>query len=369
MKFKIFYLFTVGLLLAVPFMLLSQDNPQTDTEETAGYISNVEGIVFFQNFEKAELDMAVKQGDELNTEKGRIEVDLGEGNLVRLDQHTRVVFTSLQKEQVTLSIWEGSLYLQLKNQMVKVRSPQEEHSFQEEGLYRVDVGKNKTEVYKDPRVVDKFDSWSRRREEEINRREYEPNYSRAYPYSGWMGWSWYPLGWNIGLYPLWYYYSYYPYAWNSYWYWNNWYMGWHPYGYLTSWYYSYYPIQGYYCNYHPFNYGRQTIIRKEQLQQRTARIGTLNAIPKQARSSGALYPSRITSRYIKPSSSYTSGSRISSTLSSRFYSRPSFSRSGIISSRQPSRSFNSFSFRSSPSFRAGQIGRTSIQSGRIRRPN
>lgn len=313
--------------------------------------------------------MAVKQGDELNTEKGRVEVNLGKGNWVRLDQHTRVVFTDFQSELMTLSLWQGSLYLQLNNQMVKVRSPQDEHSFQEEGLYRVDVKKNKTEVYENPRVVDRFDSWSQRREERAVRREYEPNYGEAYPYDGWTGWTFSPLwpwsafDWYMGWYPIWNYYN--PYLW-SFHYWPTWYFGWNPFWYWNTWYYGYYPYgygygygYGHYYDYNTRSYRRygQTVIRKDQLRplrgiiRKTDRA--VQSAPLTLNSPRKIYPSRITSGIRRPS--YSSGSRVYSRFSGSFSSRFTTSRSF---SNPSYRSFSGRSFsRSSGSSHSGGIRR------------
>lgn len=87
----------VAALALVPALLLAQAQPVSDGADAAAWITRVEGRVVFQNFEKAEANMAVKPGDELNTQKGRIEVEIGDGNWIRLDQHTRVVFVDFQK--------------------------------------------------------------------------------------------------------------------------------------------------------------------------------------------------------------------------------------------------------------------------------
>ncbi len=336
----------VGLLF-LPVLLLSQNAPQAATEETSAFISHVQGIVSFQNFEKAEVHMTVKQGDEINTGKGMVEVDLGEGNFVRLGSQTRVVFTDLQKESITLSVWQGSIYLQLMDQTVSVRSPQREHSFRGRRLYRVDVDNNKTDIYEDPRVVDKFDSWSRSLEEETIYREYEPDQWSAYPDSGWMGWSfspWWPwsrLDWVMGWYPIWYHYN--PYFWSPY-AWPTWYFGWNPYWSWNSWSFGYYPNYygygyGYYGNYYPGFYGRsgRTVIRKDQLQEPRRIIRRANPVlrssPSSLRPRGKIYPSRIAPSNRTPSS----------LSSSRIYSRPSGSYSPRLT---VPRSFSSPSYRS-----------------------
>jgi hypothetical protein len=284
MNHRILNVLIVGLFLITPTMLLAQGKPQADTRETASDITYVEGEVFFQNFERAEADMAIKQGDELFTEQGRVEVYLGRGNWLRLDQHTRVVFTSLQRESIKLSVGQGSIYLHLENKVVEVRTPQE-NFYPERGIYRLDVEKNKAEIYENPRIVDRFDSWSSSRDEELSYPEDEPYYDR---------W-WYSYGWRPYLYGNWW--------WSPYWYWPYGYAGWDP-----MW--DYYP---YYYYRYPYYYGRRTI-RKGELRRPTF---------------GRYYSSRFLSR---------SFSRDLSRFSS---SRP-FLRQGLISPRSFSKSFSIF---------------------------
>jgi len=365
MNLKSSYALIAGLLF-LPILLLSQNAPQAATEETSAFISHIEGIVSFQNFEKAELQMIVKPGDELITGKGMVEIELADRNWVRLGPQTRVVFTDLQKETAILSVWQGSIYLQLTDQTVKVRSPQRERSFRGGRLYRVDVEKNKTDVYEDPRVVDKFDSWSRGLTEETVYREYEPYPRRDYAYSGGMGWTfspWWPwsrLDWVMGWSPFWHHYD--PYFW-SFHIWPTWYFGWNPYWSWNSWYYGYSPYYfgygyGFYGNYFPGFYGRsgRTVIRKDQLQEPRGIVRTANPVLRSSPSSlsprGKIYPSRIA-----PSN------RTSSSLSSsRIYSRPSRSYSPRLT---VPRSFSSSSYRSfsgpsiSRSFSPRSSGRSS----------
>ena len=358
MNRKLSNAFMVGLLF-LPVLLFSQNTPQAAPEETPAFISHVEGTVSFQSFEKAELNMIVKPGDELNTGKGMVEIELSDGNWVRLGPQTRVVFTDLQKKSALLSVWQGSVYLQLTDQTVKVRSPQREYSFQGRKLYRIDVEKNKTDVYEDPRVVDKFDSWSQNLAEEAVYREDEPDYWRAYPYGGGMGWSfspWWPwsrLDWVMGWSPMWYHYN--PYFWSPY-VWPSWYFGWNPYWAWNSWYYGYYPYSwygyGYYGYYFPGYYGYygrsgRTVVRKDQLQGPRGIVRRSNPVLRSSPSSlsprGKIYPSRIA----------PSNRTRSSLSSSRILSRPSGSYSPRMS---VPRSFSSPSHRS---FSGPSIARSS----------
>ncbi len=278
--------FVIGaLFLVFPVLLPAQARTQGEPRGMVGFISHTEGEVFFQNNERAEPDMVVTQGDELMTQKGRAEVDLGRGNWLRLDEHTRVSLTSLQKNSIKLSVELGSIYLHLETKTAEIRTPTE--TFRpESGFCRVDVEKNKAKIYDNPRVVDRFDSWNSRLEDRLNRPEYESYYgdngNYGYGYGNWYG------GWRN------------PYGWGPYSSWGSPYSSW----YGPSWSYFGYPswLSFYYPSYYGYGrfgsrFGRSTVHRG-QLQR-----------PSFSRSSSR-------SRY--SSSSYFRGSSRSS------FSRPSF---------------------------------------------
>jgi hypothetical protein len=307
----------------VPALLLGQEKPASDRVEAAAWITHVEGRAFFQNFEKAEADMAVKPGDELNTQKGRVEIEVGQGNWIRLDYNTRVVFTDIQKDSATLSLWEGSLYLHLKDQAVRVRSAQEEHLFQDKELVRIDVDQNKTKIFKNPRVVDDFDGWSRSRDEELASNEPGAGrYRSPWFYGGAFSpfWPGSPFDWYGGFYPYWSSWS--PFMW-SYYSWPSWYFGWNPFWYGNPWAYGY---GSYFGGFYGGAYGRgfrdnrvsrpigrvigrDQIRRPEGLDGRTVR--TLRPGSSTGNATASVYPSRTPTRAIRPSSN-SSGARTSS---------------------------------------------------------
>ena len=366
----------LAILALVPALLAAQVTLKSRAVEPAAWITQVEGRVFFQNFEKAEADMAVKPGDELNTQKGRIEVELGDGNWIRLDRNTRVVFTDIQKGSATLSLWEGSLYLNLKNQAVKVRTAQEEHVFQDKGQVRIDAGPNGTKILNNPKPADNpagaddFDSWSRGRDEALssmvssNDREAGP-YRSPWFYSGAFSpfWPWSPFDWYGGFYPYWS--SWGPYAW-SYYSWPSWYFGWNPFWYGNPWSYGY---GSYFGGYYARAYGRggrdnrggrpvERVIGKDQIR----RPGGLEGKSERALRSGSsagnsasgIYPSRTPTRAIRPSSNSSGARTASGTV-----------RSGSARSIAP-RSSGASGARTSPGFSGGRSsgGRSSGGSSR-----
>jgi hypothetical protein len=327
MNLRRFLIPCLALLALVPALLLAQAKPAPDSAEAAAWITHVEGRVFFQNFEKAEVDMAVKTGDEINTQTGRIEVALGEGNWVRFDHHTRVVFTDIQKDSATLSLWEGSLYLRLNNQAVKVRSAQEEHVFQDKGLIRIDVDQNKTKIFNNPKAADDFDGWSRNRDEALASSEQEAGrYRSPWFYGGAFSpfWPWSPLDWYGGFYPYWS--SWGPYAW-SYYAWPSWYFGWNPFWYGNSWFYGYGRYSGGFYAGANGRGGRRFngVIRRGEIQRPQRFAG--------------IYPSRIPTRAIRPSSNPSGYRTAYGTIRSgspRSIAPRSFSRPGVRSSPRSS---------------------------------
>jgi hypothetical protein len=341
------------MLVLIPALVAAQAQTTPRTIEPAAWITHVEGRVFFQNFEKAEIDMAVKPGDELNTQAGRIEIELGEGNWVRLDHHTRVIFSDIQKDSATLSLWEGSLYLHLNNQAVKVRSAQEEHVFQDKGLVRIDAAQNKTNIINNPKTADDFDGWSRSRDEALTANEQEAGrYRSPWFYGGAFSpfWPWSPFDWYAGFYPYWS--SWGPYAW-SYYSWPSWYFGWNPFWYGNPWSYGY---GGYFGGYYAGVYGRwgrnfrndrvgrpiDRMIGRDQIRRPLGLEGSMNRSlrPSSSTRSSAVgnYPSRTPTRAIRPSSN-TSGSRsMSGTV--RSGSRSATSRSSFGSGGRSSSGFS-----------------------------
>jgi hypothetical protein len=322
MNLKQFLISCFAMLFLVPALLLAQAKPAPDRVEPTAWITHVEGRVFFQNFEKAEADRAVYPGDELNTQKGRIEVEIGEGNWIRLDQHTRVVFTDIQKDSAKLSLWEGSIYLRLKNQAVEVRSPKEEHLFQDKGLVRIDIDQNEAKIIKNPRVADDFDGWNRSREEELASSESESGRYRSPWFFGGVFspfWPWSPFDWYGGFYPYWS--AWRPFMWSCFW--PSWYFGWNPFWYANPWFFGY---GSYYGGFYAGGYGRggrffNGIIRRGEIRgpQRISGI----------------YPSRIQARAIRSSSNpsgYGKAYRTVRSGSSRSIATRSTSRSGVRSS-------------------------------------
>ena len=86
-------------------------------EEPPVRVSYVQGDVMVQRgfdlgFEDVTINLPLVDGDRLVTEQGRVELDLGDGNFLRLDNNTRIEIGQ-RGESLRVKIWEGSLYLSL----------------------------------------------------------------------------------------------------------------------------------------------------------------------------------------------------------------------------------------------------------------
>jgi len=255
-------------------LLLSQE-----TSKQVAYISDVKEEVLFQGFEQAEINTPVLQGDDLNTKKGRAEVCLGNGNFLRLDHDTRVVFPVLEQESILLHIWNGRVYLRINTGTIEIRTEHKRSSLST-GLHLIEVRK-RTKIYSGLIMLENdFDRFNDRRERIINlssQKRYLPeeltdyeytlhNYGkwhydalygyvwvphvrsnwRPYFYGRWAyyphyGWTWVshePFGWTVYHYGRWHWHS----TWSCwywiptrcwgpawvYWYWGYDYVGWYP---------------------------------------------------------------------------------------------------------------------------------------------
>jgi hypothetical protein len=306
--------FLVGLFLLIPMTVFAQ----------IGEITYLEGRVDL-NSNPAEAGQPLYKGDELSTQKGRVEVCL-DGNYLRLNQYSKVVFTDL------VDILFGEVYVEAETPM-KIKTPQEVLSL--EGEWRIEVDRYKTRKFQNPMLVDDFDKWNYRRQKELAQIAKE---ERRYPdYRDY--WYWY-----------WYYYWYWPPL-----YWHIWY----PYYYCVFWYWTgwYYPYYGYYS--YSYRYDRVlTTIRKDQIQKRAPSVRTIP--PRESgvssvKSAGKVYPS---SHFSRPTVS-----RLSSASSKSLSRSPSFRSSS-------SPLFKSPSFSGPHSFSAPSFSRSSglsRGSGSVRR--
>jgi len=283
-------------------------NPERATEPA--WISFLEGTVNL-NFERAEINMIVMSADELKTQQGRVEVYFRR-NYFRLDRYTEVIFVNLEENLVLLRIKSGNVYIRTKD-IVTIQTPHRQTNLSA-GLYRIDVKKNKTNIYFNPKVIDdNFDRFNSRRESEINR--YSQPETRYISYNSfslylyeYYSWRWRAFYRNI------YWLSIYYGSWNPFWspFWSLIWYSYHNYYSFFYWRHRPYYFSSFRNYYSPYYLNRvKTVIRKSQLQRK---------VPQKIISSRTTQKSsRVT---IKSPISKISSSRIRVSSRSSYYRRP-----------------------------------------------
>jgi len=224
---KKFFVFLTGLFLVASLSVaqgtvdeqtVSESlNEASTTAEPVAYINYVEGKALFVDFQEVELNVILQQGDEINTENGRIEVLLKGGGVIRLDYNTRVVFAALTEKSVMLEIWGGNVYVKKGELEVGIKSVSRSLNLTQAEWYFAEPEKS-------------FEKWNEERDEELTPRdEYLPEELSRYGYTlnrygSWRHYSpygciWIPrvgLDWQPYLYGRWVWYPIIGWTWVSY---------------------------------------------------------------------------------------------------------------------------------------------------------
>ena len=150
----------MAFLVSIPLGLAAQSPDDTPATPSTYYAASfarvtfVQGDVFVQRAaglgtERAEVNLALVQGDTLGTGAGQAEVDFGNRNFLRLAENTKVEFAVLPLEgndHVKLHVLEGSAYLRVSRlsteKAFEVHSPDISCYILDEGLYRWNVVAN-----------------------------------------------------------------------------------------------------------------------------------------------------------------------------------------------------------------------------------
>jgi hypothetical protein len=113
-------------------------------------ISYIQGAAMVQRgfdmgFEDASVNLPLVDGDRIITQNGRIEIDLGEGNFIRLDNETKIEIDR-KNDNVKVKLWSGSIYLDINNFIgegtIVIGFPQGEVVPLKKGTYRIDFYNN-----------------------------------------------------------------------------------------------------------------------------------------------------------------------------------------------------------------------------------
>jgi hypothetical protein len=147
MRTKWVIAFTAAVLL--PLTALAQANSYYDRSYTR--MSYVQGDVYVQRaqnqgYEQGQINLVVVEGDKLGTKSGRLEVQLGRGNYLRLDAGSQVDMAGLPTadgQPTKLHILAGSAYIRVASMDLEknfeIHTPDGSFYVLKEGLYRVDV--------------------------------------------------------------------------------------------------------------------------------------------------------------------------------------------------------------------------------------
>lgn len=266
-----------------------------------GRISRLEGdaslkLAGSNDWQDADANAPIFEGDEVYTGDGcRMEIQLGGGRYLRLDERTDVTFAYLDEKSVRVEIPVGTVIASVRHldrgESFQISAPAAAVAVRDDGVYRVDVdGRGNTRVvvqdgrarvsgveravdvdggesarfsYDDPYDVDLdnalawdgFDSWS-----EGLDRQYDDNIAQSSQYVGSLGYrnDIYGLS-DLAGYGSWIDSGSYGYCWVP----NTGY-GWQPY---SNGYWQWYPGYGYTWisndpwGWAPYHYGRWTYLR------------------------------------------------------------------------------------------------------------
>lgn len=118
-------------------------------------LSYVKGDVYVQRgqdlgYEQGELNLVIVEGDKIGTKDGRVEIQLGRRNYIRLDGFTQVDVTGLPRgdgDPTKLHLLSGSIFVRVnsltREKNFEIHTPDASFYLMEEGLYRVDVRDNR----------------------------------------------------------------------------------------------------------------------------------------------------------------------------------------------------------------------------------
>lgn len=267
MRDKRFFLVAgLVLLAAVSYLPLAaqeeqprMEQPQEETKYTndsVGRVSFLEGKAFIQRaadigYEEAVVNDPVAEGDRLGTAEGRLEIQFGRRNYLRLDNDTKLDVMNLPRKDndlIRFRIWSGHVYFAINNlnreKGIEIHTPDSSFYVLEKGIFRIDVeegrgteilvfkglveaageqnsylvkGEQRLEMAEGrfasrpagfrPVADDGFDSWNQSRDQQTNRlyaRRYLPEDLAEYEgelnqYGDWVyvapyGYVWVPRG-------------------------------------------------------------------------------------------------------------------------------------------------------------------------------
>ena len=147
---------TAALTAVLPFLAQGQTEGYYDRSYVR--LSYVKGDAYVQRaqdlgYEQGELNLVLIQGDKVGTRDGRLEVQLGRGNYLRLDDGTLVDLVGLPQgdnDPTKFHLLSGRIFVRVsaldREKNFEIHTPDASFYLLDEGLYRVDlVGDRETE--------------------------------------------------------------------------------------------------------------------------------------------------------------------------------------------------------------------------------
>ncbi len=81
-----------------------------------GKVTYIEGSVYI-NYSPADLNQVVKKDDLITTHEGRVEIELSDGNVIRIGENSRIYISELHKKKrkkITVKVFLGKLWAKVK---------------------------------------------------------------------------------------------------------------------------------------------------------------------------------------------------------------------------------------------------------------
>lgn len=151
-----------GLILLVAFhspLGAQEELPQTEqlqeevkyTNQSVGRVSILEGKAFIQRaadigYEEAVVNDPVAEGDRLGTAEGRMEIQFGRRNYLRLDNDTKLDVMSLPRKDndlIKFRLWSGHAYFSIngldREKSIEIHTPDSSFYVLEKSIFRIDV--------------------------------------------------------------------------------------------------------------------------------------------------------------------------------------------------------------------------------------
>lgn len=130
------------------------EQPQEEvkyTNQSVGRVSFLEGKNFIQRaadigYEEAVVNDPVAEGDRLGTAEGRMEIQFGRRNYLRLDNDTKLDVLSLPRKDndlIKFRLWSGHAYFSIngldREKSIEIHTPDSSFYVLEKSIFRIDV--------------------------------------------------------------------------------------------------------------------------------------------------------------------------------------------------------------------------------------